>query len=107
MTGAIAGSELWLIHRGAYDDKPQAYSETFGLTGIMTAATVRTNGYGTLAQAGWSPEVVLPTVELDRKSSIAAASDGDTLHLVWAAMGNGGVHYATCSHQASEVLASS
>lgn len=74
--GSIDG-EMRLIHRGAYADTPQAFEETFALTGILSSAHPYSNGYGGLDQAGWTTETVLPAVQLDPESDIVlTARDG-------------------------------
>ena len=79
---AIEG-EMHLVHRGGYKDTPGAYTEMFGLTGIFTAAKQKTNGYGTIDQAGWTIEETLPRVTLNPRSGIGIASDGHQTTLVW------------------------
>ncbi len=79
--------ELHLIHRGAYQDTPSAYGEVFGLTGIFTAADQRTNGHGTIQQAGWTTKRECPAFQLDPDSPLALASDGDRLLLAWRGTG--------------------
>jgi hypothetical protein len=85
ITLAVGGGEMRLVHRGVYQDTPHADCETFGLTGVLTAASVDTNGYGTLRQAGWSRQRELSDVVLDPDSCIVSAGDGDRVHLVWQA----------------------
>ena len=79
---AIEG-EMHLAHKGVWSDRTAAYTETFGLTGILTAATQETNGWGTLAQSGWTPEVELSGVDVDQAAPMAMASDGGRLILVF------------------------
>ncbi len=86
--------EMHLLHRGAYQDKPSAYTEMFGLTGIFTASNQLTNGFGTLSQAGWTLEQEWSAVQLDPDSGIALSSDGRRLTLVWQPSGGGPLQYA-------------
>ncbi len=90
---AAAGGEMRLIHRGAHDDTPNAFSESFGLTGVVTAASVDSNGYGTLRQAGWSIEQQLPDVLLDENSYVVSAGDGERIHVAWQAQGTRDLMY--------------
>ncbi len=85
MAMASIEGEMHLIHRGGFKDRPSAYTECFGLTGILTPDDYRTNGYGTLEQAGWTEEQKMAAIKLDTKSSIAMASDGERLMVVWRA----------------------
>ena len=84
MTMATADGEMHLVHRGGYPDLDNAYTETFGLTGIYSAASQLSNGYGTLNQAGWTDELKMSKVNIGIKSPISMCSDGKTLTLVWA-----------------------
>ncbi len=102
---AAAGGEMRLIHRGATNDTPTAFSESFGLTGVLTASSVDTNGYGTLRQAGWSAQQSLPEVTLDRDSGIASAGDGERIHLVWQAQGTGDLMYSAGQQVADQARA--
>lgn len=85
LTMAAIDGEMHLVHRAAYKDQPNAYTEVFGLTGVFTAANQRTNGYGTLDQAGWTMEKEMPNVLLDPDSGLAMSSNGQQLLLVWRA----------------------
>lgn len=75
--------EMHLLHRGAYEDTPSAFSEYFGLTGIFTAENQLTNGYGTIDQAGWTLEQELPAIQLAPDSPIVMGGDGQKLLVVW------------------------
>ena len=79
---AIDG-EMRLVHRGAYDDTPGAFTEVFGLTGILTPADQRTNGFGTLNQAGWTMESAVEGTSLAPDSAIALTPDGAGYVLIW------------------------
>lgn len=94
LTLAAAGGEMRLIHRGASDHSPAALSASFGLTGILTASSVDSNGYGTLRQAGWSAQHTLPDVILDQASGLGSAADGERVHLVWQAQSTGALMYS-------------
>lgn len=80
---ATADGEMHLVHRGGYKDLPHGYTEVFGLTGIYSAESELTNGYGTLDQAGWTKEEELSQVSFNTSSPISMTSDGKTLTLVW------------------------
>ncbi len=95
---AIEG-EMHLLHRGAYEDTPSAFSEIFGLTGIFTASNQLSNGYGTMDQAGWTEEKELPAVQLDPASGITLASDGDRFLLLWRQSGCGELMFCTGSYR--------
>jgi hypothetical protein len=97
---AIEG-EMHLIHRGAYKDTPGAFSEVFGLTGIFTASDQLSNGYGTMDQAGWTVEKELPAVQLDPKSGISLASDGERFLLVWQQTGTKEVMLCTGGYKSA------
>jgi hypothetical protein len=75
--------EMHLFYRQRYTDTPQASSTLFGLTGIMTASSEKSNGFGTLAQAGWTPEVAHDTITLDPESANAMTSNGEQLLVVY------------------------
>jgi len=95
---AIAG-EIHLVHRGAYQDKPSAYTEIFGLTGIFTPENAYSNGFGGLDQAGWTQEQPLPGVQLDPESSITLSSDGGRFTLVWQETGSKRLLYRQGGYQ--------
>ncbi len=95
MTMATIEGEMHLVHRGAYEDTPSAFTECFGLTGIFTASHPSTNGYGTLEQAGWTLEQELPAIQLDPTSALAMTSDGHHLLLVWQASGGTRLMFCT------------
>ncbi len=91
--GSIEG-EMHLIHRGAYEDTPNAFSEVFGLTGIYTAGDQLSNGYGTMDQAGWTLEKELTAVQLDPTSGIALSSNGEQFLLVWQESGSSNLMFS-------------
>ena len=76
--------EMHLIHRGGYLDLSNAYSEIFGLTGVCTTSHQKSNGYGTLNQAGWTKEEEMTEVNINIDSPISVCSDGERFTLVWA-----------------------
>lgn len=80
---ATADGEMHLVHRGGYADKPNAYTEIFGLTGIYSAENQYSNGYGTLDQAGWTIEQEMADVNINPDSPLAMCSDGTTLTFIW------------------------
>lgn len=90
---ASIDGEMHLVHRGAYPDTPNAYTEYFGLTGIFTAANQYTNGYGTIDQAGWTVEKEMPDVQLDPKGGLAIASTGERLLLIWQETGKSDLNF--------------
>ena len=79
---AIDG-EMHIVNRAGYADTPEAYTATFGLTGIFTASSQRSNGFGTINQAGWTLETTVPCVNLSPTSPISLASNGHSMTLVW------------------------
>ena len=79
----IARGEMHLVHRGAYQDTPNAFTEVFGITGVFTASQPETNGFGTMRQAGWTREQEHPEVCLDPDSPIVMTADGSRLLMVW------------------------
>lgn len=85
--------EMHLVHRGAYADTPSAFTEFFGLTGVFTATSQRSNGFGTMEQAGWTAEQELPAIQLDNDSQIVLTSDGHKLLLVWRRAGEDGLSF--------------
>lgn len=80
---ASANGEIRLIHRAPYADTPQVNHATFGLTGIYSAASQQTNGYGTIDQAGWTQEETLAAVNAKQNGAMAicAQDDGSLLYV--------------------------
>lgn len=97
---AAIDGELHLVHRQGYADTPNANTCVFGLTGIFTASSPLTNGYGTLDQAGWTLEQELTTISIAPNAPLAIASSGTTLLLAWQDQG-GNMHYCTGHYTAS------
>lgn len=89
--------EMHLIHRGAYADMPNGYTERFGLTGIFTASNQMTNGFGTLDQAGWTIEEEVPWMQLDPSGGIALTSNGQQFLLVWQPAAKSGTNLRFCT----------
>ncbi|MFT6245573.1 MAG: hypothetical protein ACJA0U_001949 [Salibacteraceae bacterium] len=89
MAMATLSGEMHLVHRGGYKDLSNAYTETFGLTGIYSAANELSNGYGTLDQAGWTSEIEMADVVINTKNPIAMCASGTTVTLVWADANSG------------------
>lgn len=85
--------EMHLLHRGGFKDVPQVHTSVFGLTGVYTAENQDTNGFGTLDQAGWTPEEVLDTMQLDINAPIAVTATQETLLTVWLDQQSGTVQY--------------
>lgn len=79
---AIEG-EMHLLHRGGYKDLPQIHTSVFGLTGVYTASNQDSNGYGTLDQAGWTPEEVLSDMQMAEEAPLTAAALKETILTVW------------------------
>ena len=102
LAAAAIEGELHLVYRGGYPDTPGAHSAFFGLTGVMTAAHPLSNGYGTIAQAGWTPEQPLAGVTIDPDGSLAMTSDGQQLFVAWRVAGTNQVHYCTGGYTADE-----
>lgn len=84
---AAIDGEMHLVYRGRYMDTPNAITTCFGLTGIYTAESELTNGYGTLDQAGWTLEEKHKTISLDPTSALSLASNGDQFMMVYQAKG--------------------
>jgi len=82
MAMATASGEIHLVHRGAYPDLSNAYTEVFGLTGIYSTGNQYSNGFGTLDQAGWTKEVEMSDINIATDSPLAMCSDGEVLTLV-------------------------
>lgn len=80
---AAIDGELRLVHRGDYGDTPGAFTEAFGLTGILTPADQRTNGFGTLNQAGWTRESAVEGTSLTPDSALALTIDSTGYVLIW------------------------
>lgn len=76
---ASVDGELYLAYRKRYTDTPQLATTLFGLTGIMTAKSEETNGFGTLNQAGWTREEIHPNIELSIESANAMGSSNKAL----------------------------
>ncbi len=93
MTMATISGEMHLVHRGGYPDLANAYTEVFGLTGVYSASNQRSNGYGTLNQAGWTQEEELSSVSINPDSPISMCSDAKTLSLVWVDSKSGTIFY--------------
>lgn len=84
MAVATVSGEMHLVHRGGYKDLPNVYTEVFGLTGIYSAESQLSNGYGTLDQAGWTKEEEMTDVSINVNSPVAMCSCDAALTLVWA-----------------------
>jgi hypothetical protein len=80
---ATADGEMHMVFRAGYPDKKYANTSIFGLTGIYSAETQMSNGYGTLDQAGWTNETPLNQIKMNPNSPISMSSDGKVLTLVW------------------------
>ena len=92
MAMATLSGEMHLVHRAGYPDTPGAFTEVFGLTGIYSAANQQTNGFGTLAQAGWTMEQELQDVSLDVDAPIAMCATDTTATVVWVDSESGTIH---------------
>lgn len=99
MAMATIAGEMHLVHRGGYTDTPQAYDTFFGLTGIFTASSQWTNGFGTIDQAGWTTENELSDVQLAVDGPMAMASDGTSLFLIWLDQMSNTLKYKTATYQ--------
>lgn len=89
---AIEG-EMHLAYRARYEDTKYSYTTIFGLTGIMTASSENTNGFGTLNQAGWTREQKHNNIELDPTSANVMASSGKQLLQVYQKSGTTDLYY--------------
>ncbi|MDF1697608.1 MAG: alkaline phosphatase family protein [Saprospiraceae bacterium] len=83
MAMATISGEMHLVHRGGYEDTPNAFTEMFGLNGIYTASSQFTNGFGTLAQAGWTLETEMSDITIAPTSPIAMCAGESKIVLVW------------------------
>ena len=83
MTLTAIEGEMYIVNRAGYADTPEAYSASFGLTGIFTASHQLSNGFGTIHQAGWTTEKIIPAVNLTPTSPLSLASNGQTMTLIW------------------------
>lgn len=88
---AVTEGQMHLIYRDAYEDTPQFYHTCFGLTGILTAASQLTNGYGTLNQAGWTEPQLLAGTTAGQGLPVCVASNGQSLTLLWQSSAQGEV----------------
>lgn len=95
LTMATAAGEMRLLHRQPYADTPQVNTEMFGLTGVYAAASPKTNGYGTLDQAGWTEERELTGVSIDPTGALAITNNGDELIYVFQETGGNALQFAT------------
>lgn len=84
MAVATVSGEMHLVHRGGYKDLPNVYTEVFGLTGVYSAESQLSNGYGTLDQTGWTKEQEMIDVSINVNSPVAMCSCDTKLMLVWA-----------------------
>ncbi len=86
LAAATLDGVVHLVHPGA--ENPQVLTETFSISGLMTPKlpisynasdkTTTSNGYGTLAQAGWSEQVPITGV-FHEGSCLAATKSEDSL----------------------------
>jgi hypothetical protein len=76
----------------AAPDGAMLLSTTFSLSGVLTPqnpvayaesnTTATSNGYGTLAEAGWSRQEPIPGVSVSGASALAMAANGDEVVLL-------------------------
>lgn len=85
--------EMHLVYRGRYNDTPSAITTCFGLTGIYTAESELTNGYGTLNQAGWTLEEKHQDMVLDPSSCLSMAANGSTFMMVYQKQNTNALYY--------------
>jgi hypothetical protein len=93
---------IHLAHRGADDDA--VMTETFSISGIMTPKlrvsynsredTTTSNGYGTLAEAGWSTQESIDGVSSAAGGAMAMTRLGDAMLLVFQPKEGGPVRLA-------------
>ncbi|WP_420572722.1 alkaline phosphatase family protein [Kordia sp.] len=93
MAMATVSGEMHLVHRGGYQDLPNVYTEIFGLTGIYSAESQLSNGYGTLDQAGWTVEQEMTDVTINVNGPVAMSADATKLTLVWLDAGTNTIQY--------------
>lgn len=81
---------IHFIHRAAKDST--LCSTTFSISGVLTSqnpvsykqsGTGLSNGYGTLAEAGWSRRVPVSNLPVDASSAMTLARAGSELVLLW------------------------
>ncbi len=101
LTLATMEGELHLVHRGAYPDTPQAYDAVFGLTGVLSTASAKSNGFGTLDQAGWTREAEVPGAVLPEGGQHALCEDGaGGMVMVWRDASSKVVKWTRAGYQA-------
>lgn len=93
MAMASLNGEMRMVHRGEFEDLAQGHTELFGLTGILTAADWRGNGYGTLDQAGWTPKENLEGVDIALEGALAIATTADQFVVVYQVDGGTDLNY--------------
>ena len=79
----------------------QLLTESFSVPGVLTAklpvsyrasdGSTTSNGYGTLAEAGWNPQAPIPGSWLADGGALAMARRGDELVLLFETGDDGGV----------------
>jgi Phosphoesterase family len=83
LTMAAIDGEIHLVYRNSGSDKPQVLDSCFGLTGIFTAASVQSNGYGTLRQTSWTRPRAVADMPVDADTIMAMAGSDSSLMLCW------------------------
>lgn len=99
--------EMHLVYRGRYNDTPSAITTCFGLTGIYTAESELTNGYGTLDQAGWTLENKHKDIQLDPTSAVSMAAHGNQFMMVYQKQGSNELNYVLGGYHNSKEHTSS
>ena len=102
LTMASIQGEMHLVYRGRYNDTPSAITTCFGLTGIYTAESELTNGYGTLNQAGWTLEEKHKDIKLDPTSALSLTAHGDQFMMVYQPEGSNVLYYVIGGYQPIE-----
>jgi len=98
---AIEG-EMHLVHHPRSPEQSTAFTTCFGLTGIYTAESEQTNGFGTLNQAGWTSEKILDDILLDPKNVLSIASNGNKMMMVYKNLGTNDLYYSTGEYTSSQ-----
>lgn len=91
LTCATLDGVIHLAHCG--QSNPLVLTETFSISGIMTPEkpisynksdqTTTSNGYGTLAEAGWSEQVAINGVYHESEKAMCMATSGDSVLLIY------------------------
>jgi hypothetical protein len=97
---ATISGEIHLIQSAPINstNPKSAFTEVFGFTGIYTPKHHGNNGHGTLDEAGWTAQKLLPQISLDSSSSIAMClgeekKNKEKLLVVWSNTDSNELHF--------------